>query len=100
MTQADLARATGKNPTVINKLLRSVGTPIPSTVNSIADALLLPREELYRVAGFLPPLSGEGAHWERVKHKYSLLSPENQAKFEHFLDFELMEQRRGKASKI
>ncbi|MGD0613452.1 MAG: helix-turn-helix transcriptional regulator [Anaerolineales bacterium] len=99
MTQADLCQLIGKNPSIINKLLRSGGSPRPSTVNAIADGLLLPREELYRVAGLLPTLSREGANWERVRYKYSLLSPENQAKFERFLDFEILEQRRKKASK-
>ena len=99
MTQADLCQLIGKNPSIINKLLRSGGSPRPSTVNAIADGLLLPREELYRVAGLLPPLSREGANWERVRYKYTLLSPENQAKFERFLDFEVLEQRRKKSSK-
>jgi transcriptional regulator with XRE-family HTH domain len=99
MTQADLCRALGKNPSIINKLLKCGGTPRPKTVNSIADFMFLPREELYRVAGFLPPLSREAPHWERIKYKYSLLNSKNQDKFEHLLDFELMEQRRGEDSK-
>lgn len=99
MTQADLCRVLGKDPSVINRLVKCVETPRPTTVNSIADGLLLPREELYRIAGFLPPHSREGARWEQVKYKYSLLSSENQDKFDRLLDFELMQQKRRKAYK-
>ncbi|MGD0613453.1 MAG: helix-turn-helix transcriptional regulator [Anaerolineales bacterium] len=99
ITQVGLSRATGIRQGSINHLLWGGGTPKPDTLNAIADGLLLPREELYRVVGFLPPLSREGAHWEQIKYKYSLLSQENQAKFDRFLDFELLEQKRGKASK-
>src|SRR5271157_5694819 len=99
ITQVDFCRATGQRPGTINHLLWGGGTPKPNTLNAIADGLLLPREELYRVVGFLPPLSREVAHWEQIKYKYLLLSQENQAEFDRFLDFELLEQRRGKASK-
>jgi transcriptional regulator with XRE-family HTH domain len=99
MTQTDLSRATGLKYNVINHLLKHGGTPRRKTVNSIADGLLLPRDELYRVAGILQPLSHADAQWERMKYKYLLLSLENRAKFDRLLDFELKEQRRGKASK-
>lgn len=99
MTQADLSRATGKWSSVINKLLRVGGTPDPPTVNAIADGLLIDREEIYRALGYLPPLPRERAQLERVKFKFSRLSPENQSRFERYLDFELAEQKREKVSK-
>jgi hypothetical protein len=63
----------------------------------VADGLLLPREELYRVAGYLRPLSPKGEHWERMKYKYLRLSSKNQDTFSFDRDFELMAQRRRKA---
>jgi transcriptional regulator with XRE-family HTH domain len=99
MRLTDFAIAIGKRPGSINAYVQGKRNPTPSTINLIADALTLPREELYRIAGFLPPVSLEIGQWERVKYKYLLLRPKNRARVDRYIDFKLMEQKRRKALK-
>jgi transcriptional regulator with XRE-family HTH domain len=96
MKQTDLCIAIGIRPGSLNLYVKGKRNPTPSTINLIADALTIPREELYRAAGFFPPVSLEIGYWERVKYKYFLLTPENRARVDRYLDFELEEQKRGK----
>lgn len=54
-SQSDMARASGINRAVINKVLSSQSKPAPETLESIARALRLPQETVFRAAGLLPP---------------------------------------------
>jgi len=56
ISQSDLARLSGLNRAVINKI--EMGTkPMPETLQAIARALRLPIEEVYIAAKLLPPKS-------------------------------------------
>ena len=55
MSAADLARASGKSQAVIGRILNNERKPAPETLIAIARALHMPVEEVFRVAGVLPP---------------------------------------------
>lgn len=55
MSPADLARASGKSQAVIGRILNNERKPAPETLIAIARALHMQVEEVFRVAGVLPP---------------------------------------------
>ncbi len=67
-SQSDLARSSDLNRAVINKLLNGQTLPRPSTLESIARALKLPVEQIYRVAGLLPEVTENESYLEEVMH--------------------------------
>jgi transcriptional regulator with XRE-family HTH domain len=52
--QADLARFSGLNRAVINKIISGSTKPTPETCQALAKGLDLPLEFVYRAAGILP----------------------------------------------
>jgi transcriptional regulator with XRE-family HTH domain len=54
-SQSDLARKSGLNRAVINKILSGNTKPTTETCRSLAEGLDLPIEQIYRAAGILPP---------------------------------------------
>ena len=65
---AELARKAGLDKGIISRILNRERRPEPETLTSIARALRLPPEQIFRVAGLLPidpksdPLIEEGIH--------------------------------------
>ena len=55
LTAAELARRAGVDKGVISRLINHERTPSPETLSSIATALQLPPETIFRAAGLLPP---------------------------------------------
>jgi transcriptional regulator with XRE-family HTH domain len=91
---ADLARRSGKNPSVISKLLNRVGRPDVETLQAVALALDLPEEELLRAAGQMKAKPSIDERRARLTHKASLLEDEKLDEYERYLDFLLQEQER------
>jgi transcriptional regulator with XRE-family HTH domain len=54
-SQSDLARKSGLNRSVINKILSESSKPTPETCLALADALKIPVIQIYRITGLLPP---------------------------------------------
>ncbi len=52
---ADLARLANINKGILSRILSNERRPAPETLESIARALKLPPEEVFRRAGLLPP---------------------------------------------
>jgi transcriptional regulator with XRE-family HTH domain len=50
MSPSDLARASGKAPAVISRILNGERNPAPETIKDIANALKLPAELVFKVA--------------------------------------------------
>ena len=55
LTASELARRAGVDKGVISRLINKERAPSPETLSSIAAALKLPPEILFRAAGLLPP---------------------------------------------
>ena len=58
LSQADLARITGLSTGAISNLINQVRSPSPEALNKISKALKLSPENVFRVAGLLPPEIG------------------------------------------
>ena len=77
LSQSDLARLSGLNRAVISKVENNVSDPTPETLSTIARALRLPPETVFRIAGLLPPAP---AHTEQIDELLYLFAqlPESQ----------------------
>ena len=53
-SKADLSRASGISPAHITRIMKREQSPGPDTCNSIARALKMPPEVVFRLAGLLP----------------------------------------------
>ena len=68
-TQADLAREAEVSPTAISDIIsgrRNVGK---NTAKAIAKAFKLPPEQVFRVAGLLPPNAKVDEYTEQIVHE-------------------------------
>ncbi|MEJ5223530.1 MAG: helix-turn-helix transcriptional regulator [Anaerolineales bacterium] len=87
MSPADLARATNKAQAVISRILSNERRPAPETLESIARALKLPPEIVFRRAGLLPPVSPDIEYREELLYLFSELSPDEQEEIIELLRF-------------
>jgi transcriptional regulator with XRE-family HTH domain len=74
-TRAKLAKQAGISPTAIYLLARGQRNPGANLCNRLANALGLPREEVYRAAGLLQGKSHPGEDVERGEHYLDLMKP-------------------------
>ncbi len=56
LSPADLSRLSGKAPAVISRILNGERKPAPQTLDAIAHALHIQPDEVFRQAGYLPPV--------------------------------------------
>ena len=99
ITQADLARLSGVTTGAISLILsgsRSVGT---EAATSIAKALRLPPEIVFRAAGLLPPKPKDQADTEDLVYKFRLLDEARKAQLLDFIDYLLMKMETQPAAK-
>lgn len=94
-SQADLARKTGASRTAISNLLSEKRDLGPDLGKSIAQALGISEEEVFRAAGLLKAKQLD-EYAERLAHRISLLPPEEQEILDAMIDGLL--QKRGKQS--
>lgn len=87
MTPAELARASGKAPAVISRILNGERNPEPETLIAISRALNLPPETVFRAAGLLPPVSPDTEYQEEFFYLLSKLSPEERQEILELLRF-------------
>jgi len=73
-TRAKLARMAGVSPTIIYLIARGKRVPGSLLCNGLAEALNLPREEVYRAAGLLP-IYHPKEDVERGGHYLDLMKP-------------------------
>jgi transcriptional regulator with XRE-family HTH domain len=96
-SQADLARAAKVSRSAISEIIsghRQVGR---STATSIASALKLPPEQVFRAAGILPP-ENEDPWADEMAHKLGQLSPGLRNVAERFIN-SMVEQEEAERSK-
>ncbi|NPV77927.1 MAG: helix-turn-helix transcriptional regulator [Anaerolineae bacterium] len=86
LTQAKLAKLANLNRAVINKIENNQSKPTVETLQSIANALNLPDEVVFRAAGFLrTPADTE--YQEEFFHLLSQLSPQERQEILELLRF-------------
>lgn len=79
MSQSDLARATGITKGGISNLLNQVRKPDVKTIGAIASAFTMDPEELFRIAGLLPPDRDSDPIIKEVSYLLSIF-PESEKK--------------------
>lgn len=77
MSPAQLSRLTRKDQGVISRILSGERNPSNETLESIARALKLPTEEVFRVAGVLPPKPDSDPWVEEMDHLLSEIKEED-----------------------
>jgi transcriptional regulator with XRE-family HTH domain len=77
-TQSDLARFSGVHRAVISKIILGGTKPTPETMEAIARALKIPPEQVFRVAGLLPPAINVDEDMEKILHEASKLPKQDQ----------------------
>lgn len=100
LSQADLARATRRSRAAISSLIsgkRGVG---PSLASSIADALKIPREEVYREAGLLPPKITKTWLIDRIIEGMEDLPQEDKEDVMAYIEFMRMRSEKRRKKKL
>jgi transcriptional regulator with XRE-family HTH domain len=87
MSPADLARASGKAPAVISRILNNERKPSNETLKAIARGLGLPIETVFRAAGLLPPISEAIEEEEELLHLFRHSTPEERKEILEWLRF-------------
>jgi len=99
LTQSDLARMANLNRAVINKIENNASFPTPETLNSIATALKLPTETVFRAAGLLPPKPEIDQKIEDLNHLMRELPPGDLEEIELIIRMKLNRQGTVKQSR-
>jgi len=84
-SQSELARASGLHRAIISKIILQGSDPKPETLEAIAKALKFPPEQVYRVAGILPPAPNVDEEIEQIVHETSKLSKDDQREILAFI---------------
>lgn len=92
-SQSQLARRAGMSRSVINQVERQQFAPSPSTLQSIARALGYPIEQVYRLAGYLPPVPELDPLVEEGAYILGQLEGEDKEDAIQYLRFRLDRQR-------
>lgn len=79
MSQADLARLAGVTRTAISDVVNGRRNPGSDLAQGIAKAFSIPPEEVFRIAGLLPPKPGLDDEVERIVHEVSSMSDQDKA---------------------
>jgi transcriptional regulator with XRE-family HTH domain len=98
-SQADLARAAKVSRSAISEIISEQRQIGKRTATSIANALKLPPEQVFRAAGLLPPEKDEDPWVEDMSHKISKLSPGLRSITERFVNGMLDEEEKQSKTK-
>lgn len=76
MRPADLVRLSGLDSAVVSNLVNGKRNAGVDTATAIAEAFKLPPEEVFRIAGILPPEPPKDQTLQRIDYLYSTLKNE------------------------
>lgn len=76
-SQSELARVSGLHRAIISKIILQGSDPTPETLEAIAKAFKIPPEQVYRIAGILPPIPDEDPWIKEQEYKLRMISPKN-----------------------
>ena len=104
MSQADLAKKSGITPPQISRIISGARGVGEDAAQKIAMAFKLPPEEIYRIAGILPPEPNQDETLSRISHLYHTLKDKaSKTRALEFLEFlsqqEEKNDRKGKGPK-
>jgi len=99
LTQSDLARMAHLNRAVINKIENNASSPTPETLNSIARALNIAPETIFRAAGLLPSTPEVDQKIEDLNHLMRELPPDELEEIELIIRMKLNRQGTVKQSR-
>jgi len=95
-SQAELARRTGRSRTAISDVIsgqRAIGRDLAL---DIAEAFDMPPDEMFRLAGLLPPKPDADQTLDRIDYLYhSLHDPDNKKKALEYMEFLKMQDEKG-----
>lgn len=78
MSQSELSRRAGVTRTAISDIVNGRRNPGRELATSIAKAFSLPPEQVFRVAGFLPPAIEVNEEIEQIIHEVEQLPKQDQ----------------------
>lgn len=94
--QTDLAQAMGMSDSTISHLLAGNRNPGPDLCNGIARAFGIPPEEVFRMAGLLPPLPEEDDEMaRRIVESFKRLPIEKRREILSFVEWKVQEALSG-----
>jgi Helix-turn-helix. len=73
MNQSDLARKSGVSTGQISRLINGTRGVGEKSLRAIAEALSVPPDVMFRVAGFLPPAPAKTEQTERLLYLFNLM---------------------------
>lgn len=94
-SQADFARRSGLTTGGVSMLLNQTRKPSTDTLAIIAQVFNLPLEEVYRIAGLLPPIAKSTAQKEQLNYLYDHLKEVGQEDLISYAHFLLEKQERS-----
>lgn len=97
MKQIDLARKSGVTSAQISRIISGQRGAESKTIYSIARALKIPTEQVFRAAGLLPPEPETDVWVEETSYKISLIPPGLRSVASKFID-SLIEDQTDKQS--
>lgn len=97
-SQADLAREAGLSRGAVGNVLRQEREPGKGFLIGIAQALRLPPEEVFRIAGILPDTNEDDSYAKEAAHLVGLLPEEKKQIAVDYIRFllEMEEKKRRK----
>ncbi|MBD3305304.1 helix-turn-helix domain-containing protein [candidate division KSB3 bacterium] len=98
-SQSELARRAGLTPAQISRILSGTRGPSMQSCRAISRAFGEPPENLFRLAGFLPPKPEEEPKLRDVLYRITLLDDEGREELEKYLDYLLSLGHRKDANK-
>lgn len=91
MKKADLARAASLSPSQVTRIMNQSSKPSQEALIAIARALGVPREEIFRMAGVLPPVPVTKEYQDKLLYKVSLMTEHQKEIFLSMADYVLKE---------
>ena len=86
-TQADLVRRSGLTSAAVSRIVSGLRRPGTEACTAIANAIDLPPETVYRIAGLLPPESPLETELKEVNYRLSQLEPYERFEAIQFIRF-------------
>jgi transcriptional regulator with XRE-family HTH domain len=93
MSQSELSRLSGLSRGTLSNLISGTRGRGPDSIEAIARAFKMPPEQVFRVAGLLPPKADADEWIEEQAHKMSLLTPGKRQMAERLIDALLEEDK-------
>lgn len=92
LTQSELGVKSSLHRSVINKIESSLSSPTPETLKALAHGLDMTPEQIYRVAGHLPPVPLHTEQTETLLHLFNQLTTRDKEDVIEYLRFRLRTQ--------